>query len=132
MNGIVKGINKVLSGISSVANAVGSLIGLDPINLQLSTISLPRLAKGNVAYSETVAVFGEYAGASTNPEITTPQNVMAETFRDVLSDYEYSNNNSNGEIKQIVFQFGSYRVAVEMEKLLQQARRQNGTATVTI
>lgn len=132
VNGVIKGINKILSGISSVANAVGSLIGLDPINLQLSTISLPRLAKGNVAYSETVAVFGEYTGASNNPEITTPQNVMAETFRDVLSDYEYSNNKSNGEIKQIVFQFGSYRVAVEMEKLLQQARRQNGTATITV
>ena len=132
VNGVIKGINKILSGISSVANAVGSLIGLDPINLQLSTISLPRLAKGNVAYSETVAIFGEYAGASSNPEITTPQNVMAETFRDVLSDYEFNNSKSNGEIKQIVFQFGSYRVAVEMEKLLQQARRQNGTATVAV
>lgn len=132
VNGVIRGINKLLSGVSKVANAVGSLIGLKPINLKLNTISLPRLAKGNVAYSETVAVFGEYAGARNNPEITTPQNVMADTFRDVLSDFESNSNNSNGEIKQIVFQFGSYRVAVEMEKLLQQARRQNGTATVTV
>lgn len=132
VNGVIKGINFILGGISSVANAVGSLIGLDPINLKLNYVSLPRLAKGNVAYSETVAVFGEYAGASNNPEITTPQNVMAETFRDVLSDYQYSNNNSNGELKQIVVQFGSTKVALEIERLLQQARRQNGTAYATI
>lgn len=133
VNGTIKGINKLLSGISKVANAVGSLIGLKPINLQLSTISLPRLATGNVAYSETVAVFGEYSGARNNPEITTPQNIMRETFADVLSDFQWNNNNSsNGEIKQLIFQFGSYRVAVEMENLLRQARRQNGVATVTI
>ena len=133
VNGTIKGINKLLSGISKVANAVGSLIGLKPINLQLSTISLPRLATGNVAYSETVAVFGEYSGARNNPEITTPQNIMRETFADVLSDYQFNNsNNSNGEIKQLVFQFGSYRVAVEMENLLRQARRQNGVATVPV
>lgn len=46
VNGIIKGINKLLGGISKVANAVGSLIGLKPINLQLSTISLPRLDVG--------------------------------------------------------------------------------------
>ena len=133
VNGTIKGINKVLSGISKVANAVGSLIGLKPINLQLSTISLPRLATGNVAYSPMIAEFGEYAGARNNPEITTPQNIMRETFADVLSDYQFSNsNNSQGEIKQVVFQFGSHKVAVEMENLLRQARRQNGVATVPV
>ena len=94
---------------------------------------MPRLAKGNVAYSPLIAQFGEYAGASHNPEITTPQNIMAETFEDVLSNHEWKNSsNSDGEIKQVVFQFGSYRVAMEIESLLRQARRQNGTATVTV
>lgn len=92
VNGIIKGINVLLSGISKVANAVGSLIGLSPISLQLSTISLPRLAKGNVAYDETLAIFGEYTGARNNPEITAPQSVLRDTFEDVLSNYEGNNN----------------------------------------
>lgn len=86
VNGTIRGINKLLSGVSKVANAVGSLIGLKPVNLSISEIHIPRLAKGNVAYEETLAIFGEYSNARNNPEITTPQNVMRETFEDVLSN----------------------------------------------
>lgn len=138
-NGVVKGINKVISVINNLSFDIpdwvpevgGNKFGF---NIKyMNEISIPRLAKGNVAYSPMIAQFGEYIGASSNPEITTPQNIMRETFEDVLTSREWgNNNNSNGEIKQVVFQFGSYRVAIEMEKLLQQARRQNGVATVTV
>lgn len=138
-NGIVKGINRVIEALNSIKVSIpdwvpiwgGKTFGL---NLKtLNEISLPRLAKGNVAYSETMAIFGEYSGVSTNPEITTPQNIMRETFEDVLSNRELNNRNiSNGELKQLVIQFGSTKVALEIERLLQQARRQNGTAMVTI
>lgn len=90
VNGIIRGINWVLNGISGVANAVGSLIGLDPISLKLSTISLPRLAKGAVLKVPTVAEMAEYPGASQNPEIVTPQNIMEETFDRVLSRHDSS------------------------------------------
>lgn len=43
-------------------------------------------AKGNVAYGPTVAEFGEYSGANSNPEITTPQNIMRETLFEALTD----------------------------------------------
>ena len=132
VNGVIKGINWVLGGISDVANAVGSLIGLDPINLQLNTISLPRLAKGAVLKVPTVAEMAEYPGATTNPEIVTPQNIMEETFDRVLSRYQDNNSNSNEGIKQLVIQFGSHKVAVEMENLIKQAHRRNGTASITI
>ena len=92
VNGTIRGINKLLSGISKVANAVGSLIGLNPINLQISTISLPRLAKGGVLTEATAVVAGEYLGAKSNPEIVTPQNIMRDTFEDVLSNYSGNNN----------------------------------------
>lgn len=138
-NGIVKGINRVIEALNSIKVNIpdwvpiwgGKTFGL---NLRtLNEITLPRLAKGNVAYSETMAIFGEYAGASTNPEITTPQNIMRETFEDVLSSRELNSRNiSNGELKQLVIQFGSTKVALEIERLLQQARRQNGTAMVAI
>lgn len=132
VNGIIKGINKLLSGISNVASAVGSIFGIKPVSLQLSTMSLPRLAKGNVAYSETVAVFGEYSGARNNPEITAPQNVLRETFSDVLAEHEYGKSQDTGMFKQLIIQFGSMQVAVEIDKLIQQARRQNGTAKITV
>lgn len=132
VNGIIKGINKLLSGISNVASAVGSIFGIKPVSLQLSTMSLPRLAKGNVAYSETVAVFGEYSGARNNPEITAPQNVLRETFSDVLAEHEYGKPQDAGMFKQLIIQLGSMQVAVEIDKLIQQARRQNGTAKLTI
>ena len=94
VNGVIKGINFLLKGISKVANGVGSLIGLKPINLAINEIHIPRLAKGNVATKETLAIFGEYSGAKSNPEITTPQNIMRETFQDVLK-------NTNGNNKPI-------------------------------
>ena len=132
VNGVIRGINWVLSGISKVANVVGSLIGLNPISLQLSTISLPRLAKGAVLKVPTVAEMAEYPGASTNPEIVTPQNIMEETFDRVLARYQDNNSNNNEGIKQLVIQFGSHKVAVEMESLIRQAHRRNGTACITI
>lgn len=93
VNGSIKGINKLLSGISKVANAIGSFIGLNPISLQIRTISLPRLAKGGVLTEATAVVAGEYSGAKSNPEIVTPQNIMRDTFEDVLSDFASLDNN---------------------------------------
>ena len=60
--------------------------------MQISTISLPRLAKGGVLTEATTVVAGEYSGAKSNPEIVTPQNIMRDTFEDVLSNYGGNNN----------------------------------------
>ena len=124
VNGVIKGINKVLSGISKVANAVGSVIGLNPISLQLSTISLPRLATGNVAYSETLAVFGEYSGAANNPEITAPQNIMRETFSEVLDNHEFGK--ASGEVIQLSVYVGNKKLGEILLDNLRSIRRQTG------
>lgn len=47
--------------------------------------AIPAFAKGGVTSSPTLALFGEYAGASSNPEITTPQNIMRDTVLDATS-----------------------------------------------
>lgn len=103
ISGAVKtGINGVISLIEKTINTAIRLIngGIKLINLipgvsvgTINTLNLPRLAKGNVAYDETLAIFGEYSGASNNPEITTPQNIMRDTFEDVLSNYGENSNN---------------------------------------
>ena len=46
INNMINAINFILGGISDIASAVGSLFGMDPINLRLSHISLPRLDTG--------------------------------------------------------------------------------------
>lgn len=102
ISGAVKtGINGVISLIEKTINTAIRLIngGIKLINLipgvsvgTINTLNLPRLAKGNVAYDETLAIFGEYSGASNNPEITTPQNIMRDTFEDVLSNYGGNSN----------------------------------------
>lgn len=100
-NAVKNGINGVISLIQNTINrAIGlingaiGLINLIPgVNIgRISTISLPRLAKGAVLTTPTVAEMAEYPGASQNPEIVTPQNIMEETFDRVLSRYQDSNN----------------------------------------
>lgn len=100
INGLIDGINAIIKvpfeGINKALKKIKSVQILDyyPFDF-LPTITvpqIPKLATGNVAYEETMAVFGEYAGARNNPEITTPQNVMRETFEDVLSSNEWSGN----------------------------------------
>ena len=44
-----------------------------------------RFATGTVAYKPTYGEFGEYSGASTNPEIVSPQNIMEETLYSALA-----------------------------------------------
>lgn len=36
--------------------------------------SIPKFANGGIAYGPTLGIFGEYAGASTNPEVVAPLN----------------------------------------------------------
>ncbi len=138
-NGVVSGINTVIRALNKlqidIPNWVPGYGGKKfGFNLsELNKVALPRLATGNVAYEETLAIFGEYSGAKNNPEITAPQNILRETFEDVLANQELnSDNNHDTGLKQLIIQFGSAKVALEMENLLQQARRENGIATVTM
>lgn len=63
---------------------------------QLSNLkNLRGFAKGNVAYGPTVAEFGEYAGARSNPEITAPQSIMKQTMIEALQEANLSGNNNN-------------------------------------
>jgi hypothetical protein len=140
VNGLIDGINKVVSvpfnGIKSALDTIRNvnIAGATPFSFvpTITVPQIPHLATGNVAYEETLAVFGEYAGAKSNPEITTPQNIMRETFRNELQDFASSSQNSSNGLSKLIIQFGSTQVALEMEKLIQKARRQNGTATATI
>lgn len=72
VNGIIKGLNKIHLPNWEI---LGSLAGKG-INIPL----IPRLEKGGVLTSPTIAMMGEYAGAYHNPEIVAPQNILRETI----------------------------------------------------
>ena len=44
--------------------------------------TVPALAKGGVLTSPTLVYAGEYSGASTDPEIVSPQSIMRETVEE--------------------------------------------------
>lgn len=102
IGGAVKsGINGVISLVERTINSAIRMInnGISMINMipgvhvgTMNTLSLPRLAKGGVLTEATTVIAGEYSGARTNPEIVTPQNIMRDTFEDVLSNYSENNN----------------------------------------
>lgn len=92
INGFLRGINKIK--IPSWVPGVGGK--------GFSIPTIPRLYKGGVLREETLNVAGEYAGARTNPEIMTPQNIMRDTFEDVLSRMGNMGRGGNETINLVV------------------------------
>ena len=79
VNWIVRAINKIHVEIPSWVPFVGGKsIGFHLSEVQYTGI--PYMANGGVVASPTLAMIGEYAGASNNPEIVTPQNILRETI----------------------------------------------------
>lgn len=82
INYLIKFINEFTKSVSKVWTWAG-IPGISPIGT-VNFKKIPYFAKGNVATEPTVGMFGEYAGAKNNPEITTPQSIMRETFIEAL------------------------------------------------
>ena len=112
--GVINGmISAVVSGLNLVVRAINSiqvdipdwvpLLGGKHIGFHLSEITapqIPTLAKGGVLTSPTLAMVGEYAGASNNPEIVTPQSILKETI-----------DASNGEVVSALYQMAQLLIA---------------------
>lgn len=43
--------------------------------------AMPKFAKGGIAYGPTLGLFGEYAGASNNPEVVAPLDRLRSLIR---------------------------------------------------
>ncbi len=102
LSGIEFLINKIISGFNSLKKSLNKISFDIPdwipviggkkwgFNLKLSDeITLPRLKSGQVAYEEQEVIIGEYANARTNPEIVSPISMMADTFRNVLREFDF-------------------------------------------
>ena len=106
ITGVVAGINLVVRAINSISVDIPDwvpLIGGKHIGFNLSEVvapQIPTLAKGGVLTSPTLAMVGEYAGASNNPEIVTPQSILKETI-----------DASNGEVVSALYQMAQLVIA---------------------
>lgn len=134
VNAIITGINKVVSipfnGLNSALRRIknSEILGLKPFNW-ISTIQvpqIPRLAKGGVLTEATTILGGEYPGAKTNPEIVTPQNIMRDTFEDVLSDF----NSGNGQPVHITIQYLGKEIFDDTIDYINSKTRRTGKNTI--
>lgn len=78
LNFFVDTINGLTGGLSSIWEWAGiPAIG----EIQKVTFNkIPMMANGGVVSKPTVAMVGEYSGATSNPEIVTPENLMRSVF----------------------------------------------------
>lgn len=123
---VKSGINGVISKIESTINkaigivngAIGMINNIPGVDVgTVSTVSFPRLARGGVVYEPTLAEIGEYAGASRNPEIVTPQNILRDTFEESLAKFALnragmSDAISRSDTQRLVTQIGELRALV--------------------
>lgn len=97
VNAIISAVNLVMKAITSVVNLAirainkihvdipdwvpllgGKSFGFNLREIQFQPVQF--MANGGVVTSPTLAMVGEYAGASSNPEIVTPQRLLRETI----------------------------------------------------
>lgn len=125
VNGLIQGINKVIKvpfdGLNSALNTIRNVgIGdLKPFTglPSISVPQIPQLAKGGVLYDDTIVRAGEYSGASSNPEIVSPQNIMYETTKRAFEDAMFNSNN-NGQDIYLTLNVGDEEMAqVVIDKL---------------
>ena len=92
LKGITNGINTVIRKINTLHWKVPSwvpVIGGQNWGFNFRTFTpyqVQYLAKGGVLTQATPVIAGEYPGASTNPEIVTPQNLLTEIINKGNSD----------------------------------------------
>lgn len=89
INGVETAINFIVKGINTMTGALSNLwtwmkIPAIPQIPQVNWGGIPMLANGGVIEQPTMAMVGEYAGAKSNPEIVTPQNIMRQTFMECM------------------------------------------------
>ncbi|WP_234734496.1 tape measure protein [Tellurirhabdus bombi] len=60
------------AGKKSIASGIALNVGAGAIRAIGSAINIPRLAKGGIAYGNSIVNVAEYAGASNNPEVIAP------------------------------------------------------------
>lgn len=125
INGIIKGFatfvnafTNVINGLTSSLSSIWEFVGIPAIP------EIPRwnpnpiaLASGGVINKPTHALVGEYAGANTNPEIVTPENLMREVFLDSMLPVVQAVVNGNKEVVDAIEELAKRPVELNGRKI---------------
>lgn len=108
INGLISG---VINGVNLIVRAMNKLkfdvpdwvpgLGGKSFGFNLAEVTAPKiplLAGGGVIRQPTLAMMGEYSGASSNPEIVAPQSMIAEIVARAMSGL----NETNHEIVELL------------------------------
>ena len=119
INGVISSIERTInSGVGLINGAIGLINKIPGVSVgTIGNLNLPRLASGHVAREPMIAEIGEYSGASRNPEIVTPQNILRETFEETLAKFALnrartSDTISRSDAQGLATQIGELRALV--------------------
>ena len=135
VNSIISGMNKVITipfnGLNVALRKLRdvNIMGLTPFNWMgtINVPQIPQLAKGGVLTEATTVLAGEYSGARTNPEIVAPQNIMRDTFEDVLSSYS-----GNGQPLHLTIQYLGKEIFDDTIDYINQKTRRTGKCVIKV
>lgn len=115
-----------------------SVARVKAVSQEFSNLSIPKLASGGVITRPTVVQVGEYQGASSNPEIVSPQSIMRDTMENanlgvINAIYAIGNQISKTvEDKDSNVYMDGDVVARKVTKKQKEQSRYNSTSMVTI
>ena len=93
ISGVCEGINTIIKAMNKLKWDVPDwvpILGGKTFGFNLKTITapqIPMLANGGVITQPTLAMMGEYSGASHNPEIVAPQSIIEQTLAKAMQGY---------------------------------------------
>lgn len=111
--------------IGGIAGSIGGLFGGGGRSIQVNGV--PAMASGGVLTSPSLILAGEYSGASTNPEIVSPQNLMYDTVQQALQ-----NNQSYPQDMTISINLGGVEVGREIINLINMTQRNSGETLLEV
>ena len=103
---------------ASVANIpyVGWIMaGAAALGLVATLASIPKFADGALAYGPTLGIFGEYAGASNNPEVIAP-----------LDKLKGLMGTDDGGVQKVEFSIRADRLVALVDRRIRMVMRNNG------
>lgn len=103
----IDGLNAVLLPIRAIVLGVAKAFGKDVSLSDIAIPHIPKLAKGGIIDSPTIAMLGEYSNARNNPEIAAPES----TLRDIMTE-------GNGDLIATFIQVGRQLMATIEDKNL--------------
>lgn len=73
VQGAATGPAAVFTTPAFIATAIGGVMA--------AFAAIPKFAQGGIAYGPTLGMFGEYPGASSNPEVVAPLNRLRDMIQ---------------------------------------------------